>query len=147
MPSKTIKVSNVKDTKYGKAIGYKEDGQEWENYFVNDKSLFQYIRKGATLNIEYKESDSGALVITGVAADASAPSPSVGGRDTATGRSIELQVIAKAYAEMFAAKDVPVPTPLQFAECVVEAHALIFVPGAKAIAQTKELLDAEEVQA
>lgn len=143
MQTKTIKVGNTKEKegKYGPSlqVGVNEGGS-WTNFFVNKPELFEYFQKGKTVTVEY-EVKGDWNIIKGVAPDTQ---KSEGGRD-ATGRSIELQVIAKCYAEMYAAKN-EVPTPLTFAESVVESHAIIFAdPLTTAVEKVKEALDAEEI--
>lgn len=136
--------------KFSIQVGYRMPSGDWENYYVNDASLFQYFLKGATLNVEYKSSKSKTTgkeyrTITGLAPDAqqpSSPSAPAQGRTDATGRSIELQVLAKCYAEM---NDGPT-TATEFADWVVSAHALIFAPPIeKMVEKVKEAFDAEEM--
>lgn len=173
MATATIRVSNVKQKfneqwvdykpgdelfkgKYGASlkVGYK-NGEEWENYYVNNEQLFSYFEKGATMTVEYEANKSGFNVVKGVA-----PEPSHGkqssGRPHDGGKrdkSIELQVVFKGCCELCAALPTQVmPDPLVVAEWVTSVHALIFSepnPG-EAIAKAKETvqktLDAVEVE-
>ena len=125
MASKTITCSNVKQAVNGQwidytpgdtpikgtygfslRIGYK-NGEEWENYYVNDPQIFDQFVKGSSVVVEYepKKSKSGreSLVVTGVGSMGSPQAQQQG--DSAPqqtpnerGKSIELQTLAKAWA-------------------------------------------------
>ena len=139
METKTIRVSNTKDKagKYGPSlqIGVK-DGEEWTNYYVNKPELFSYFEKGASVTIEY-EVKNGYNVVRGVAPNTPQAS---GGRNDATGKSIELQVLCKVYGEMAT----ELPTAAEFGAWVLAAHKEVFDPAAKAADALKEAFDAEE---
>lgn len=126
MNTKTITVHNVTEQqgKYGPSlrIGYKEN-DEWENYYVNKGELFPYFVKGKTLNVEV-ERKGNWNIITGVAPAQEKAKEGGAGRD-ATGRSIELQVLAKVCGELYVAAG-KLPSPEEFADWVCEAHEIIF---------------------
>jgi len=130
--TKTIKCSNVKEKEgqYGPSlqIGYK-NGEEWENYFVNDNALFDYFKKGERVTIEY-EMKGNWMVVTGVSAAAKQSSSGDNGNGSGSyveepgkQKSIQMQTVTKAWAGVVAGKDI---TPAIFVSDVLTIWEGIF---------------------
>lgn len=148
METKTIKCSNVKEKEgqYGPSlqIGHKV-GDEWVNYFVNDAALFDYFKKGASVTIEYEKKGNWNIV-KGVSTAASGGNGngSSGGYVEEPGKqkSIELQVVVKAVAEMYSGKDL---SAHDFAAYVTSVWTDVFSNPLDALkAKAQESLDADE---
>ena len=93
MPAKRIKFSSVKENQFGLSIGFFNSG-EWENYFLNDKSLIPSVVKGEWADVEYKINSKGNMIITGITPDTGGSSMS-GGRPSSTKTDIERESIQK----------------------------------------------------
>jgi hypothetical protein len=152
MPSATIECHNVKQSVNGQWIDYKpgdtpikgqygfslrigyKNGEEWENYYVNDVQIWEQFAKGNTVVVEYevRKSKSGreSNVITGVGSLGTSNSYA----DVASGKkdaafaanngsrndSIEKQTHVKAWASMYAGAGT-LPTPEEFAANVISS--------------------------
>ena len=156
--NKTIKCSNVElkpDEGYGESvkIGYKTP-EGWENYYCSDPTLFGYFEKGQSVTIEYHQNKGKSYFnIDGVSeaarpAQSTAKSNSTGGggfapvEDAGKQKSIELQVVVKAAAEMFAGQSI---TAGDFAAWVVGVWTDVFAPPLDALKQqAQQALDAED---
>lgn len=150
MPSKTIKCSNVerKDGQYGPSVkvGYKTP-EGWENYYVNGPELFDYFKKGEHVVIDYHEKN-GYFVVDGVSDAAPKAGGNGGGASFATvddaGRqkSIELQVVVKAWAQVKAGTDI---MAAEFAADVNSIWTRVFAGPLEAKrAEAQQTLDAKD---
>ena len=148
MATARIKVSSVKENQYGLSIGYKQ-GDNWTNYYCNDKSLFGMLNKGDFVTVEYMVNKTGNNVITSVTpqeAPTSQNGASTGLRgafdNPAKTRSIELQTIAKAWGVVRTGNEAM--TPAIFASDVLAIHELLMPPLAAMVEKAKEVLGAKE---
>ena len=110
---------------YSLKVGYK-NGEEWENYFLNDPHLFDKFAKGATLTVEYEQKGQ-FRIIKGIVEGEAAAAPQAafkannGDRD----KHIALQTISKCWSEMYAGKG-ELPMPSEFAANVLATYNDIF---------------------
>ncbi len=119
---------------YSLKVGYK-NGEEWENYYLNDPTLFDKFAKGATLTVEYEQKGNFRIIksvnptVTPyadvVGGNVAVGNPSYKANNGDRDKHIALQTISKCWSEMYAGKG-ELPMPSEFAANVLATYNDIF---------------------